>query len=49
MFKVRLAPEPCKKCLYWLECDDEKLKERIYDWFRDGYDCFCKKWSEDDE
>lgn len=41
--------EPCKKCLYYLECDDDRLMERIMDVFRSGYDCFIQKWFYDEE
>lgn len=39
--------KPCKRCLNYLECDEEHLVERIKDLFRCGYDCFVPKWEED--
>ena len=41
---------PCKDCLYYDNCVEEdlsfdfshQLKERIYNMFVEGYDCFIK-------
>lgn len=44
--------KPCKNCLYYKNCIEDiypwdyefpiKLKERLYNLFVDGYDCFIQ-------
>lgn len=52
MSKVMKEIEPCRDCLNYDDCIKNaeyeypdipyKLKERIYNIFVDGWDCFCK-------
>jgi len=42
--------EPCKKCLYYLECNETRIMERVVEIFREGYDyCFYPKYFDDEE